>query len=90
MYGLTLADVLAARRRIAGTTIATPLVPSPHLSALAGQDFLLKLELCQPIGAFKLRGAANAVLSLPDSIAGVTCCSSCMTAAPRSSATWTP
>jgi threonine dehydratase len=75
MHALTLADVFAARRRIAGTAIETPLVPSPHLSALAGHEFLLKLELCQPIGAFKLRGAANAILSLPDGVAGVTCCS---------------
>ena len=75
MHGLMLADVFAARRRIAGTALETPLVPSPHLSALAGHEFLLKLEICQPIGAFKLRGAANAVLSLPDGVAGVTCCS---------------
>jgi threonine dehydratase len=75
MHGLSLADVFAARRRIAGTAVATPLVPSPHLSALAEQEFLLKLEICQPTGAFKLRGAANAVLSLPDGVAGVTCCS---------------
>ena len=75
MHGLTLADVFAARRRIAGTAVETPLVPSPHLSALAGHEFLLKLEICQPVGAFKLRGAANAVLSLPDGVAGVTCCS---------------
>jgi threonine dehydratase len=75
MHGLTLADVFAARRRIAGTAVETPLVPSPFLSALAGHDFLLKLEICQPIGAFKLRGAANAVLSLPEETGGVTCCS---------------
>jgi threonine dehydratase len=75
MHDLTLADVFAARRRIAGTAIATPLVPSPHLSALAAHDFLLKLEICQPIGAFKLRGAANAILSLPEGVSGVTCCS---------------
>lgn len=75
MHGLTLADVCAARRRIAGTAVETPLVPSPHLAALAGQEFLLKLEICQPTGAFKLRGATNAVLSLPEGVAGVTCCS---------------
>ncbi len=74
-HGLTLADVFAARRRIAGTALETPLVPSPFLSAAAGHEFLLKLEICQPIGAFKLRGAANAVLSLPEDVAGVTCCS---------------
>ena len=53
----------------------TPLVPSPYLSRLAGGDFLLKLEIGQATGAFKLRGAANAVLNLPADAPGVTCCS---------------
>ncbi len=72
---LSLADVLSANRRIAGTAVRTPLVPSSHASDLAGREFLLKLEIAQPIGAFKLRGAANAVHALPDGVAGVTCCS---------------
>jgi threonine dehydratase len=75
MHDLILADVLAARRRIAATAVETPLVPSPFLSARAGREVLLKLEICQPIGAFKLRGAANAILALPGTVAGVTCCS---------------
>lgn len=73
--GMTLADVIAARRTIAGVAIETPLVPSPFMEGIAGHDFLLKLEITQPIGAFKLRGAANAVMRLPDGVAGVTCCS---------------
>jgi len=72
---LTLADIFAARKTIAGVVTRTPLVPSAHLSALAGQDFLLKLETTQPIGAFKLRGAVNAVFDLPADVKGVTCCS---------------
>lgn len=71
----TLADIYAARRALAGTAIRTPLIPSPHMSQLCGRDFLLKLENTQPIGAFKLRGAANAVFALRDGVAGVTCCS---------------
>jgi len=67
--------ILAARRRIAGVAVETPLVPSPHFSGLAGREVLLKLEIAQPIGAFKLRGAANAVLTLPEGTPGVTCCS---------------
>lgn len=67
--------VFSARRRLAGLALGTPAVPSPHLTRLAGQEFLLKLELAQPIGAFKLRGAANAIFSLPDDTPGVTCCS---------------
>jgi threonine dehydratase len=72
---LSLSDILAARRTIAGTAVRTPLVASPFLSNLAGDDFLLKLEITQPIGAFKLRGAANAVFNLPAGAKGVACCS---------------
>ncbi len=75
MIGLSLDQVLAARGRIDGTAVVTPLVPSPYLSDLAGDEFLLKLEMTQPIGAFKLRGAANAIFGLPDGVKGVTCCS---------------
>lgn len=65
----------AARSRIAGMATETPLVPSPYLSDLAGGPFLLKLEMTQPMGAFKLRGAANAIQALPGDAGGVTCCS---------------
>ena len=73
--GVTLADILAARRRIRGIADATPFVRSPFMSAKLGQDFLLKLEIAQPTGAFKLRGAVNAVLGLPGDVPGVVCCS---------------
>lgn len=72
---LTLNDILSARQAIRHVADGTPLVPSPFLSKLCGQEFLLKLENMQPIGAFKLRGAYNAVMRLPDGSAGVTCCS---------------
>ncbi|MGC9418570.1 MAG: hydroxyectoine utilization dehydratase EutB [Rhodovulum sp.] len=72
--GLSLADIMAAARRIAGVADATPLVPSSFLSGLAGAEVLLKLEIAQPIGAFKLRGALNAVAGLGD-VPGVVCCS---------------
>ncbi len=72
---LSLADILAAARTIRDVAVRTPLVPSPHLARLAGRDVLLKLENTQPIGAFKLRGAANAILNLPADVSGVTCCS---------------
>ncbi len=45
------------------------------MSQKVGQEFLLKLENMQPIGAFKLRGAMNAVWNLPEGTRGVTCCS---------------
>jgi threonine dehydratase len=59
---IDLAEVRQARTRIAGIVVRTPLVP---LSL--GPDFpdiRLKLETLQPISAYKLRGAANAVALL--------------------------
>jgi threonine dehydratase len=72
-----LADVLAARNAIRGIANKTPLVPSAALSAKAGAEVLLKLETMQPVGAFKIRGAANAMANLsPEAKArGVACCS---------------
>ncbi|HCQ56863.1 hydroxyectoine utilization dehydratase EutB [uncultured Roseovarius sp.] len=69
-----LADVYAAAQVIAGVADRTPLVPSSYMSGIAGGEFLLKLENMQPIGAFKLRGALNAVAGAQNA-AGVTCCS---------------
>jgi threonine dehydratase len=71
----SLADILAARQVIRGVADATPLIPSPFMAARTGQEFLLKLEIAQPLGAFKLRGALNAMAALPEGTAGVTCCS---------------
>lgn len=73
--GVTLADMFAARAAIRGVADATPLIPSPYMAAKAGHAFLMKMETMQPIGAFKLRGALNAVAALPADTAGVTCCS---------------
>jgi threonine dehydratase len=75
MAAFTFDMIEEARRTIAGAASDTPLVPSPFLTDLAGQEFLLKLEVAQPIGAFKLRGALNAISHLPEDVAGVTCCS---------------
>ncbi|GAB5375552.1 MAG: hydroxyectoine utilization dehydratase EutB [Acuticoccus sp.] len=61
---VTLADIEAARQRIAGTIRPTPVEPSPSLSEQTGQPVLLKLEHHQRSGSFKLRGAANAILRL--------------------------
>lgn len=61
---VTLADIEAARERIRGTAVRTPLV---KLELGPGQpDIRLKLENLQPINAYKLRGAANAVARLSD------------------------
>lgn len=68
----TLNDIRAAARVIEGIAYRTPLVPA----ALDG-DVLLKLESLQPIGAFKLRGALNAMAKLDDAqkARGVACAS---------------
>lgn len=51
------------------------MVPSPYLSAKLGRETYLKLENMQATGAFKLRGAMNAMASVPVDAPGVTCCS---------------
>jgi threonine dehydratase len=74
---LQLADVMQARNRIGLIATATPLIHSPHLSSRAGCEVLLKLETLQPTGAFKIRGAANAIAALAPAqrSLGVICCS---------------
>ena len=69
----TLADVLAAAAVIRGRADGTPMVPS-QIPGL-GRELLLKLECTQPMGAFKLRGALNALSGLPPGAPGVVCCS---------------
>ena len=59
-------DILAARQRIAGRVLKTPMRRSQALERLAGAPVWLKCEHHQTTGSFKLRGATNAVLSLSD------------------------
>jgi threonine dehydratase len=59
-------DVLDAAGRIAAYAWATPVVRSDRLDALAGAELLFKCEHQQRTGAFKFRGACNAVQSLDD------------------------
>lgn len=63
-HGVTLASIYQARRRIAGQVARTPLIRSAALSARFDAEVLLKLETCQPTGAFKLRGATNMIAAL--------------------------
>jgi threonine dehydratase len=57
---IALAEIEAARERLAGTIVRTPLVRLELEDGPA--ELYLKLENLQPIGSFKLRGAGNAVL----------------------------
>jgi len=58
-------DSSAAERRIRSYVRETPLERSRWLSERTGANVFLKLENLQETGAFKLRGAANKLLSLP-------------------------
>lgn len=62
---LTLADVVAARARIAGGIYESPCVESIPLSQLTGAHVYCKLDYLQRTGSFKERGARNALLRLP-------------------------
>ena len=59
----SLADITAARRRIAPIAKVSPLVDA---SAAAGRPLFLKCESLQPGGAFKIRGAYNMISQLSD------------------------
>jgi threonine dehydratase len=60
------ADVLAAAARIAAHAHVTPVLHSSSLDAIAGAQLFFKCEQLQRAGAFKFRGACNAVWSLTD------------------------
>ncbi len=65
---IPLDDIRAARARIAGAAIRTPLVRLAVDDAPA--EIFLKLENLQPVGSFKIRGASNAIaLSTPGELA---------------------
>ncbi len=63
-------DIRAAAGRIATHAQVTPVMHSPELDALAGATLFFKCEHLQVGGAFKFRGACNAVWSLDDGEAG--------------------
>jgi len=63
---LTLADIRAAHARIVDKIHRTPVLTSATLDALCGGQLFFKCENFQKIGAFKARGAANAVFALTD------------------------
>ena len=67
MASPTIADIEAARERLAGVARETPLYPSETFSRLTGRPVLLKAENLQRTGSFKIRGAYNTIATLgPD------------------------
>ena len=61
---VTMRDIYAARQRISSIVTRTPLIHSPWLSERVDHPVYLKLECWQETGSFKIRGAANKLLSL--------------------------
>jgi threonine dehydratase len=59
---IELSEIEAARERIAGAALRTPLVRLHADETPADTEIFLKLETLQPIGSFKIRGATNAIL----------------------------
>jgi len=60
----TLADIEAARERLAGVARETPLYPTETFSRLSGRSVFLKAENLQRTGSFKIRGAYNTIATL--------------------------
>ncbi len=59
---VSLETIRATAARIAGIAVKTPLVRAPFAGVAgfgSGKEIWLKAESLQPIGAFKIRGAAN-------------------------------
>src|ERR1043166_5950430 len=61
---ITIADVEAPRRTIAGQVLRTPMLPAPKLSALTGAEVHVKYENLQVTNSFKDRGALNKLASI--------------------------
>lgn len=64
--GPRIRDILEARERLRQVARKTPLQRSDWLSEKAGTDVYLKLECWQRTNSFKIRGAYNAVATLPE------------------------
>ncbi len=67
-------DVVAAHARIAPHIHRTPVLTSTYLNELTGAELFFKCENFQKAGAFKVRGASNAVFGLSDAAAAKGVC----------------
>jgi threonine dehydratase/serine racemase len=65
-YAATLDDIRAAADRIAPFAHRTPVMTCATLDGMAGRKLFFKCEQFQKVGAFKFRGACNAVMKLTD------------------------
>jgi len=64
---LTLQEIQEAHQRIQGFIHHTPLLSSTAINEISGAEIFFKCENFQKVGAFKARGAANAVMKLTES-----------------------
>jgi len=65
-YVVSLDDIRAAAKRIAGVAHRTPIVTCETLDQMSGKSLYFKCEQMQKVGAFKFRGAYSAVMKLSD------------------------
>ncbi|MBV9261611.1 MAG: threonine ammonia-lyase, partial [Pseudolabrys sp.] len=63
---ITVSDIEAARRVMAGQVLRTPLLPAPKLSALTGAEVFVKYENLQITNSFKERGAVTRLSALSE------------------------
>jgi threonine dehydratase/serine racemase len=68
-YAVTFDDICEAARRIAPFARRTPVETCGALDRRAGRRLFFKCEHLQKVGAFKFRGACNAVMKLPEDVA---------------------
>jgi threonine dehydratase/serine racemase len=68
-YVVSLEEIREAARRLDGVAHRTPVLTSATLDELAGRSVFLKCENFQKVGAFKFRGAYNAVACIEDAAA---------------------
>jgi len=66
VYAATVNDIRMAAKRIEGKAHLTPVMTCGAIDRLAGRRLFFKCEHLQKVGAFKFRGASNAVFSLGD------------------------
>jgi threonine dehydratase len=68
-FAVDFADIQQAAQRLAGRTHRTPVMTCATLDRLAGRALFFKCEQFQKVGAFKFRGACNAVMRLSPEVA---------------------
>ena len=63
-HPVTLDDIRAAQKALAGVVVRTPVLENADVNAMLGGRLLLKAENFQRTGAFKIRGAYNRIVNL--------------------------